>query len=504
MYISTEGFQMREHQQWPAMNLKKVEEVLNCHPDIQKAVVIVQEDTFGQEHLVAYLVPDPSRSGPLGQLLRLECAGTLAQHPTYELPNGMTVFQKGRNETELIYREIFEDKHYLSESMCLPEHACVFDVGANIGLFSLFIHQLCPTACIYAFEPIPSVFELLQLNMSLYAVQAHPFACGLSKEDKSELFTYYPHCSLLSGFLAQDEQERDVVKTFLLNQQQINESKQIPSLDELDTLLKERLITEQFVCPVKTVSSIMREQEIEQIDLLKIDVEKSELDVLLGIEEHDWLRIGQIVIEVHDLDDRVAQIQALLQRHGYRLHLTQDRFLEGTGLHYISAVQERYRPTSTAKIDLHREQTEDRGWQSPKALCDAVMQFSTTYLAPWELPSDFILLEHFPLFPDGRVDTSALPPLREQACSSKRSYTPETDEERILADIWTQILPVAKVQRHDNFFLLGGDSILGMQVVAQAREKGIDMNIMHLFQHPILTELAATVPSLPSTTKEER
>ena len=53
-------------------------------------------------------------------------------------------------------------------------------------------------------------------------------------------------------------------------------------------------------CQLKTISQIIREQQIEQIDLLKIDVEKSEMDVLLGIEIEDWSKIKQVFVEVHD------------------------------------------------------------------------------------------------------------------------------------------------------------------------------------------------------------
>jgi hypothetical protein len=57
---------------------------------------------------------------------------------------------------------------------------------------------------------------------------------------------------------------------------------------------------------------------VQRIDLLKVDVEKSELDVLLGIEGQDWPKIKQVVVEVHDLEHRVEKITALLKEHGFR------------------------------------------------------------------------------------------------------------------------------------------------------------------------------------------
>ena len=61
---------------------------------------------------------------------------------------------------------------------------------------------------------------------------------------------------------------------------------------------------------------IVRELGVDRIDLLKIDVEKAELDVLSGIEDGDWDKVQQVVIELHDMDDRLNVITTLLQRKG--------------------------------------------------------------------------------------------------------------------------------------------------------------------------------------------
>nr|WP_266889411.1 FkbM family methyltransferase [Trichormus azollae] len=56
---------------------------------------------------------------------------------------------------------------------------------------------------------------------------------------------------------------------------------------------------------------------MEQVDLLKVDVEKSELDVLLGIETEDWKKIKLVFVEVHDLDDRLDKISNSLKDQGF-------------------------------------------------------------------------------------------------------------------------------------------------------------------------------------------
>jgi FkbM family methyltransferase len=64
---------------------------------------------------------------------------------------------------------------------------------------------------------------------------------------------------------------------------------------------------------LRTVSEIIRKYDVQQIDLLKVDVEKNELDVLLGIQEQGWQKIKQVVMEVYNVDGRIEKITALLK-----------------------------------------------------------------------------------------------------------------------------------------------------------------------------------------------
>src|SRR6185437_13977987 len=99
---------------------------------------------------------------------------------------------------------------------------------------------------------------------------------------------------------------------------------------QLDELIAERLTAETFTCRLKTLSEVMRDEGVTKIDLLKIDVEKGELEVLEGIDEADWPKIDQIVMEVHDLDDRIRKVTELLSRHGFQINVQQDAMLKKT------------------------------------------------------------------------------------------------------------------------------------------------------------------------------
>ncbi len=71
-----------------------------------------------------------------------------------------------------------------------------------------------------------------------------------------------------------------------------------------------------------------------------MDVEKSELDVLLGIEEPDWQIIKQVVVEVHDLDSRVEKITALLKEHGFsKITVEQEPIFKGSKIFNLYALR---------------------------------------------------------------------------------------------------------------------------------------------------------------------
>lgn len=91
---------------------------------------------------------------------------------------------------------------------------------------------------------------------------------------------------------------------------------------------------------MRTLSSVLREEGIGRVDLLKLDVEKSELDVLNGIEEADWPKIFQVVAEVHDIDDRLEKVRGLLCSHDFsRISIKQEPILEALNIYNIYALR---------------------------------------------------------------------------------------------------------------------------------------------------------------------
>ncbi|MDG1582075.1 non-ribosomal peptide synthetase, partial [Pseudomonas sp. GOM6] len=108
-------------------------------------------------------------------------------------------------------------------------------------------------------------------------------------------------------------------------------------------------------------------------------------------------------------------------------------------------------------------------------------------LPDYMVPAQIITLDKLPLTPAGKLDRAALP---EPTWQSQDYEAPQTDNERILAAIWADVLGVERVGRQDHFFELGGDSIVALQVVSRARQQGLQLAPRELFQFPRLAELA--------------
>jgi len=113
-------------------------------------------------------------------------------------------------------------------------------------------------------------------------------------------------------------------------------------------------------------------------------------------------------------------------------------------------------------------------------------------LPDYMVPSVFVRLEALPLSPNGKVDRRALPlPERARETAGEEYVAPRTSAEKTLAEIWASTLGLERVGIHDNFFALGGDSILSIRIVSRANQAGLALSGMQLFRHQTIAELAA-------------
>jgi amino acid adenylation domain-containing protein/non-ribosomal peptide synthase protein (TIGR01720 family) len=123
-------------------------------------------------------------------------------------------------------------------------------------------------------------------------------------------------------------------------------------------------------------------------------------------------------------------------------------------------------------------------------------------LPDYMVPADFVVLAALPLTPNGKVDRRALPaPERLRECASE---APQGAAECMLAEIWSSVLGVEGVGREDNFFALGGDSILSLQIVSRARARGWKVTPRQLFERQSIARLAAVVEPSPARLPDGR
>ena len=265
----------------------------------------------------------------------------LAGCERYRLPNGMEIAHLNPYETRYLYHEIFIEQTYLKNGIALEEGDVVFDIGANIGMFSMFVSRRCKGARIFACEPSPVSFQVLQRNLSLHAPEAKALPFGVADGDREATFVFYPKSSVFSGFHTDEQEDGHALRQTMVNEySQRFESADSDALREhLDGIIDARLQKETYQCQLRSLSSLMKVHQIEEIGLLKIDAEKCEWDILRSIEPDDWKKIRQIVVEVHDSGDGKLskQIADLLREQGFEIATVEEDLLKGSRLCNIYA-----------------------------------------------------------------------------------------------------------------------------------------------------------------------
>jgi amino acid adenylation domain-containing protein/non-ribosomal peptide synthase protein (TIGR01720 family) len=134
--------------------------------------------------------------------------------------------------------------------------------------------------------------------------------------------------------------------------------------------------------------------------------------------------------------------------------------------------------------------------------CDEVRlrAFLRPRLPDYMIPARFVVLDHLPLTVTGCVDRGNLPEPADPGMpgefprqSTAAFAAPRTATEIALANIWVQVLGTKRLGIHDNFFDLGGQSMLAMRAVMLAGRNGVLLGPRSIFQHPTIAELAEAV-----------
>ena len=258
------------------------------------------------------------------------------------LPNGSPIWGFSKPETAILFHEIYRAETYARHGIELRDGDTVFDVGANIGLFALWLNQRHHSLRLFLFEPLPPVFAALQTNAreGLAGAQLVLGSFGLSDVAGQADFELDPRLTFHSTMRRADmaaATDREAPASVWLSAA-IADGVTLgllppavaklwarlpapePALTGLFALAKllERSRMQRFTCQLRTLSDLIREHSLDHIDLVKIDVEGAEEDVLAGLESEHWPLLRQLIVEVHDVAGRAQRLDHKLRRHGFQ------------------------------------------------------------------------------------------------------------------------------------------------------------------------------------------
>ena len=121
-----------------------------------------------------------------------------------------------------------------------------------------------------------------------------------------------------------------------------------------------------------------------------------------------------------------------------------------------------------------------------------IAMFLREHLPAYMIPQRFLIVERFPKTLNGKIDRKALPPVERAIAPVMNSDHRELDKiERELASIWSEVLQISKIGLEDNFFFLGGSSLLVTRVIAKIKQRfDLELPVRDVFANPILKSLS--------------
>ncbi|WP_338475762.1 amino acid adenylation domain-containing protein [Pseudomonas khavaziana] len=439
------------------IEIPEVEAALAACPGVAQVAVVHDQDA---QALVGWVVPDERE-----QLLKD------GEYQVFE--NGLALFEYRRGETDYISVEFSEHDTPLP---VLPDGAVVIDVGANIGMFSLAAHFAASDVHIVAVEPAPVVSSILRRNLILHGCSFELLQCAVGAQAGTADFTFYPNASLESGLYADVRKDEQIFRESISAEM---------AQHDVNRLMENRFDSERLEVRVVTLGDVIDQMGVSKVDLVKIDVERSEVQALQGLQAHHFERIARFTIEVECVDG--AQTQATIaalfppsftlfwKPHG-RLNKAGIWMLEAINLSWpvlengLNQTVTFTPPTSSLSERLLRRQLAD-------------------VLPAHMLPARIHFTDSLPQTPSGKLDRRALA-LKPAPVGAVVPATMDTVEFEI-AQVWREVLRRQDIALDDNFFDIGGHSLLVLELLNRLEKRGHgNLSVADFYMCPTIAALA--------------
>ncbi|WP_326581687.1 FkbM family methyltransferase (plasmid) [Actinacidiphila glaucinigra] len=462
------------------VDLNAVETALRTHPAVLEAVAVplTAPNQDPRIHVAVQLRP--------GHLI------DDSAHPLRHVDAQLRVLEANPPETTHMHEEIYQHRVYERHGIVVPSDATVIDAGANIGLFSLSLAQRA--ARVIAFEPCPPTYQLCAANLQMNsAATVQLLEAALGSHTGTAEITWYPGATGLSTLHPDPVADADTLHAIARREIETGAVDDAEAWHEQATdIIEGKLRGHLFPCRVLRLSDVLDTAGVNDVDLLKIDVQKAEADVLAGIDERHWPGIHQIVAEVHDIDGRLADLVHQLHTRGFHTVTEADPMSQGAGLHYLYARRPGYArsPASPAATP---------GTVRETVLIDErdLLAWVNSRLPHTHRPAAVTGLARMPRTASGKPDRRAVARLLASSPASGQSaaghHNADEPQFQAVAALWSEILgrPVAPGQ---HFFLSGGTSLSAARVVNRLRRSGHpQLSVRALFDHPVLDAFCAAL-----------
>jgi SAM-dependent methyltransferase/acyl carrier protein len=458
------------------IELGEIETVLGQHPGVRQAVVTLREDAPGDQRLAAYVVPQAGANGEANSTAMTQWQmiwdGTYQRDAGPDPMFNIVGWKSSYTGQPIPAEEMREWVQGAADRILALKPARVLEIGCGSGLLLFRLAPRCEYYCGTDFSP--TTIRQLEAGLARQNSKLPITLCQRPAEDFSgwadgsfdtvvlnSVVQYFPDWEFLVRVL---EGAARVVKPG--GHIFVGDVRSLPLLPNFYASIE-----------IAQAPETLTMAELKQRVQRRASEEK---ELVLAPEFFNALRARLPRL-------RRAEVQLKSARHQNELTRFRYDVLLQVGDGEMTAGNGRPAAETTLAEFANRPCL---GFASAK-LPAQLRQFLKEKLPEAMVPSAFVILEQLPLTPNGKIDRNALPKPVARPTGAGPAFTPaQTELEKTIAGIWQELLQVEQAGLHDNFFDLGGHSLLLAQVPGRLREVfDVDLPLIKLFQHTTISAL---------------